>query len=36
MQYFEEDNGLTKEIHETYPQNVDFKNGLAMCEASIG
>jgi tetratricopeptide (TPR) repeat protein len=30
LTYFEEYNRLEKELHEAFPQNVGFKNGLAI------
>ncbi len=34
--YFEEDHKLSKELHAAYPDNVDFKNGLAISYSKLG
>jgi tetratricopeptide (TPR) repeat protein len=36
LTFFEEYNRLKKELHEAYPQNVDFKNGLAISYEKLG
>ena len=36
LQYFEDDLKLTKELYEANPQNVGFKNGLAISYAKLG
>ncbi|HRD83458.1 MAG TPA: tetratricopeptide repeat protein, partial [Saprospiraceae bacterium] len=34
--YFEQMSHLFKELHEAFPQNVDFKNGLAISYSKLG
>jgi len=36
LKYFEDDLQLTKELYESNPQNVGFKNGLAISYAKLG
>jgi hypothetical protein len=36
LTYFEERSKLGKELYEAYPQNVAFKNGLAISYAIVG
>jgi tetratricopeptide (TPR) repeat protein len=36
LQKFEEYNTLENELHEAYPQNVDFKNALAISYEKLG
>ena len=36
LQFFEEDAKLTKELYESYPQHVGFKNGLAVSYSQLG
>ncbi|MEO1261443.1 MAG: tetratricopeptide repeat protein, partial [Bacteroidota bacterium] len=36
LQYFEERSRLGKELYEKYPQNVVFKNGLAISYFKLG
>lgn len=36
MEYFEKDAQLTKELYTSYPENVSFKNGLAISYIKLG
>lgn len=36
MTFFERFNHLLKELKESYPENVSFKNGLAISYLSLG
>jgi hypothetical protein len=36
LTFFEEFNRLEKELHAAYPENVDFKNGLAISYLYLG
>jgi tetratricopeptide (TPR) repeat protein len=36
LTFFEELSRLEKELHEAYPQNVEFKNGLAISYEKLG
>ncbi|MCI4669911.1 MAG: hypothetical protein MRZ79_17375, partial [Bacteroidia bacterium] len=36
LKYFELDLGITQELYDSYPQNVSFKNGLALSYANLG
>jgi len=36
LAFFEERSRLGKELYEDYPQNVSFKNGLAISYANLG
>jgi hypothetical protein len=36
LTFFEQYHQLEKELHEAFPQNVDFKNGLAISYAKLG
>ncbi|MBK8654541.1 MAG: tetratricopeptide repeat protein [Haliscomenobacter sp.] len=36
LTFFEDETKLEKELHDSYPQNVDFKNGLAISYSKLG
>ncbi|MBC7774689.1 MAG: tetratricopeptide repeat protein [Phycisphaerae bacterium] len=36
LTFFEKFNALSKELHEAYPENVEFKNGLAISYQFLG
>ena len=36
LKYYEEDLNLTKQLFEAYPNNVAFKNGLAISYEKLG
>ncbi len=36
MTFFDDETRLFKELYEAYPQNVSFKNGLAISYAKLG
>ncbi len=36
LTYFEEDLKITKELYESHPNNVGFKNGLAISYIKLG
>ena len=36
LSYYEQCNQLEKELYEAYPQNVSFKNGLAISYSQLG
>lgn len=36
MQFFEQSNQLGQELYVAYPQNVEFKNALAISHKNLG
>ncbi len=36
LKFFEDNLKLTKELHETFPDNMDYKNGLAVSYGKLG
>ena len=36
LNFFEKYNSLEKELYESYPKNVEFKNGLAISYEKLG